>query len=173
MLELTSPLFDLSHKVRLLLGAQSVLGTSFCREIGRSIEPLLATATSWIPQHLLVPQETSYRREVLLEDPLGMFSIAALTWAPGQATRIHDHFTWGVVGIAQGTLRSETYERDTRGELHKRGHDEILHIGAATYTHPQHPDLPDIHRLSSASSEISVSIHIYGCRLSEINRTIY
>src|SRR4029450_652636 len=39
----------------------------------------------------------------LYVEPDGSFSIVALVWRPGQITRIHDHVTWCVLGVIQGT----------------------------------------------------------------------
>jgi len=172
MVETSSHLSDLSRKVRFLLNIRDVLGTSFCGEVGCALSRSLES-TDWIPAELMEPQLSSYRRSILYEDPTGFFAIAALTWAPGQATPIHDHQTWGAVGIVAGALRSETYVRQVDGELVKRGPDEVLVPGAVVLVQPVHPTLPDIHRLSSVTDEVSLSIHVYGCRLSEINRNLY
>src|ERR1700722_7303788 len=39
---------------------------------------------------------------LLHAEPDGAFSILGLVWRPGQATRIHDHITWCVVGVLSG-----------------------------------------------------------------------
>src|SRR5262245_57902858 len=43
-----------------------------------------------------------YRSHTLHVEPDGSFSIIALVWRPGQATRIHDHVTWCAFGVIQG-----------------------------------------------------------------------
>ena len=50
------------------------------------------------------PESTSYTRRRLLEADNGSWSIYAICWLPGQYTPIHDHGTWGVVGVLEGTL---------------------------------------------------------------------
>ena len=40
---------------------------------------------------------------LLHTEPDGAFSILGLVWRPGQTTRIHDHITWCVLGVIQGT----------------------------------------------------------------------
>jgi predicted metal-dependent enzyme (double-stranded beta helix superfamily) len=42
--------------------------------------------------------------------PAGRYSIVALVWRPGQATPIHDHRCWCVVGVWRGLERETTYE---------------------------------------------------------------
>jgi 3-mercaptopropionate dioxygenase len=40
---------------------------------------------------------------LLHSEPGGSFSIVALVWRPRQMTPIHDHVTWCVYGVIQGT----------------------------------------------------------------------
>ena len=40
-----------------------------------------------------------YSSHLLHAESDGSFSVVALVWRPGQATPIHDHVTWYVVGI--------------------------------------------------------------------------
>ena len=47
----------------------------------------------------------------------GRLSLFALVWNPGQWTPIHDHGTWGVVGIVRGVLEERAFIRTD-------GHDE-------------------------------------------------
>src|SRR5262245_38198580 len=44
-----------------------------------------------------------YVGHTLHAEPDGSFSIVALVWRPGQTTRIHDHVTWCVLGVIQGS----------------------------------------------------------------------
>ena len=53
-----------------------------------------------------------YRSHVLHAEPDGAFSIVALVWRPGQVTRIHDHVTWCVFGVIQGTEHEELFALD-------------------------------------------------------------
>jgi predicted metal-dependent enzyme (double-stranded beta helix superfamily) len=43
-------------------------------------------------------------------EPGGSFSIVALVWLPGQATRIHDHITWCVFAVIQGIEHEEVFD---------------------------------------------------------------
>src|SRR5262245_26208284 len=43
-----------------------------------------------------------YRQHVLHVADDGAFSLVALVWLPGQATPIHDHLSWCVVGVHEG-----------------------------------------------------------------------
>jgi molybdenum cofactor biosynthesis enzyme MoaA len=45
--------------------------------------------------------------------PDGSLSLYALVWLPGQWTPVHDHGSWGVVGVAEGVLEERSYVRLT------------------------------------------------------------
>ena len=57
-------------------------------------------------RHLQWPEEGDehYKRQRILECSEGHWSVYAICWYPGQYTPIHDHGTWGVVGVMQGCL---------------------------------------------------------------------
>src|SRR5258708_2487317 len=50
-----------------------------------------------------------YRCHVLHTESDGSFSVVALVWRPGQATSIHDHVTWCVGGVLQGSEHEDRY----------------------------------------------------------------
>ena len=43
-----------------------------------------------------------YARNPVYSCPEGTLSIFAMVWLPGQWTLVHDHGTWGVVGVVEG-----------------------------------------------------------------------
>ncbi len=77
-----------------------------CRQIGESLRPLLAEK-GWIAPELLAQRRDGYRRELLYEAEDGAFCIGCFVWGAGQATPIHDHRSWSVIGVYSGTLQSE------------------------------------------------------------------
>jgi len=99
----------------------------------------------------------SYRRHSLYVDPDGRFSIQALVWQPGQSTPAHDHTCWSVVGVYEGELRETSYRR-LDGRLLPTGVTHY-HKGDVTYL-----DLlgSDLHRLDNPTSNLAISVHIYG-----------
>ncbi|MDX3078412.1 hypothetical protein PV364_39730, partial [Streptomyces sp. MI02-7b] len=60
------------------------------------------------PEHM-EPDSAQYRQHVLHVDPQGRFSLVALVWLPCQATPVHDHTTWCVVGTYLGTEEETSY----------------------------------------------------------------
>src|SRR4051794_23007557 len=72
-------------------------------------------------RELLTPEQCEpdphhYRQCILYVDPNGDFSMVALVWLPGQATPIHDHVSWCVVGVYEGQELETRYEWSGEGE---------------------------------------------------------
>jgi predicted metal-dependent enzyme (double-stranded beta helix superfamily) len=108
------------------------------------------------------PAAARYRQHLVHVHPLGSYSVVSLVWKPGQATPIHDHRCWCVVGVLQGR------ERETRYHLYRhQGGDFLLREGESVYSPGQVcrlvPPDEDIHRVANAGAEgLSISIHVYG-----------
>ncbi|QNE21648.1 cysteine dioxygenase [Kribbella qitaiheensis] len=100
-----------------------------------------------------------YCSHTLYADPDGSFSIIALVWRPGQLTRIHDHVTWCVFGVIQGTEHEELYDED----LNLVGRSDN-HVGDVSGFAPP----GDIHRVHNTGDTTAISIHIYGTDVTRI-----
>jgi len=103
----------------------------------------------------------SYRRHLLIADPLGRYAVAALVWQAGQASPVHGHHTWCAYTVIEGTL-SETlfaWDPDTNRAIqtrcHERAQGAVSFVGAGRGA---------IHQLGNASAtgRTAVSLHIYG-----------
>ena len=57
----------------------------------------------------LAGDPAGYQTHRLHAEPDGSFSIAAMVWRPGQVTPIHDHVSWCVTGVLQGTEYEEIF----------------------------------------------------------------
>ncbi|MEQ8666694.1 MAG: cysteine dioxygenase family protein [Rhodospirillales bacterium] len=104
------------------------------------------------------------------DDAISLFS---LVWRPGQWTPVHDHGTWGVVGIAEGLLEERAYQRTDEagnavaGLSLARGGSVLLPPGAVTSFVPN-PD--HIHKTGVADDqEPCLSLHLYGRVLSDFH----
>ena len=101
------------------------------------------------------------RRELHVSPELG-YSVVAMTWGPGQGTRIHDHDgAWCVEGVWHGRLAITQYEprerRDGRWRFIRMG-DIEAGPGSAGSLIPPH----EYHAIRNASArDVAVSIHIY------------
>ena len=81
---------------------------------------------------------------------------------PGSMTKVHNHLTYGWVGLVQGAQVERKYMRRDDGRLD--GHAELelvseapIHLGEITPL--RHPD-EDIHQVITASGVPSVSLHV-------------
>jgi predicted metal-dependent enzyme (double-stranded beta helix superfamily) len=100
-----------------------------------------------------------YRSHTLHVEPDGSFSIIALVWQPGQKTRIHDHTTWCVFGVAQGVEHEELFD----AELNLVGESDNNVGDVSGFAPPG-----DIHRVHNIGAETAISIHVYGTDVTRI-----
>ena len=131
-----------------------------------------ALADEWLlePRHC-EPAEDRYRQHLVHVHPAGRYSVVALVWKPGQATPIHDHRCWCVVGVWRGLERETTY--DLRGDigshhLTPRG-SVVAAPGDVSVLVP--PD-EDIHRVENAGGSLAISVHVYGDDISVLGSSI-
>lgn len=119
----------------------------------------------------LPPDPAGYRQHILHVEPDESFSIAALVWLPGQATPIHDHVSWCVVGVCKGN------EYETRYELHDDGSGEPfltpggLRVNRAGSVEALIPP-GDIHKVANDGDGVAISLHIYGANLDALGCSI-
>ncbi|MGA4635357.1 cysteine dioxygenase [Pseudomonas solani] len=109
---------------------------------------------------------THYARNLIHRSANDDLSLYALVWMPGQWTPVHDHGSWGVVGIVEGVLEERSYicvnserNRDEGIEL-ARGGVILLPSGAVTSFVPD----PDHIHITGVPAERprAVSLHLYG-----------
>jgi predicted metal-dependent enzyme (double-stranded beta helix superfamily) len=131
----------------------------------------LVAADDWLPAQFAQPDPASYRQYLLHCDPLERFAVVSFVWGPGQATPVHDHTVWGMVGVLRGAERCEEFAVPAQpGPMTGTGAHE-LPAGAIDLVSP---GIGDIHRVSNALLDsVSVSIHIYGANIGAIARHVY
>jgi predicted metal-dependent enzyme (double-stranded beta helix superfamily) len=140
---------------------------------GMLLRPALADPALLEPRHC-EPAEDRYRQHVVHVHPTGRYSIVALVWMPGQATPIHDHRCWCVVGVWRGSERETTY--DLHGDA---GSQSLVARGSAVAEQGDVsvlvPPVEDIHRVENGGTSLAISVHLYGADISvlgsSINRT--
>ena len=100
-------------------------------------------------------------------------SLFALVWQPGQWTPIHDHGTWGVVGIVEGVLQERNYirtdgyhGRDDGIEL-RRGGITLLGPGSVS-TFVPNPDHIHVTGVPAEAGAV-LSLHLYGREMNNFN----
>jgi predicted metal-dependent enzyme (double-stranded beta helix superfamily) len=128
------------------------------------------TAPDLLSPDQIAPDASGYRQHILHVEPDGSFSIVALVWLPGQATPIHDHVSWCVVGVHRGEEHETAYElRDRERDPHlvvTREH--VNGNGSIASLVPP----GDIHQVRNGGSETAVSLHIYGADIRELGCSI-
>jgi predicted metal-dependent enzyme (double-stranded beta helix superfamily) len=124
------------------------------------------------PQHYR-SDAAGYTRNLIHEAPDDSLSLYAIVWLPGQWTPVHDHGSWGVVGVVEGVLEERNYVRlspergaDEGIEL-ARGGAILLSQGAVTSFVPN----PDHIHVTGVPAERprAVSLHLYGRMMSSFN----
>lgn len=99
------------------------------------------------------------------------YVITAAVWDVGQATPLHDHGTWGVIGVIQGVEREVKYARpSSENEPLTVIKDRYIREGEVGTCCSSEQD---IHQVECASSVPCVGIHVYGRNIGEIERHMY
>jgi predicted metal-dependent enzyme (double-stranded beta helix superfamily) len=143
-------------------------------KVADRMKPILNTP-DLIPTEFTIPLEKGNALYRVYVADNGSFSIAAAVWGVGQITGIHDHGSWGVIGIYQGAEGEERFLRqpdvplDEEASLSALGQ-RTLEKGEVVVCCTSDKDL---HRVSCASAEPSVGIHVYGADIGVIERHFY
>jgi predicted metal-dependent enzyme (double-stranded beta helix superfamily) len=134
---------------------------------------LIAQAGTFLePQHYR-SDPLSYARNLVFDAAEDNLSLYSIVWLPGQWTPVHDHGSWGVVGVMEGVLEERSYVRlspdrgaDTEIDL-ARGGTVLLPHGAVTSFVPN----PDHIHVTGVPLERprAVSLHLYGRMMSDFN----
>jgi len=116
---------------------------------------------------------SGYSRNLIFDAPDTSLSLYSIVWLPGQWTPVHDHGSWGVVGVVEGVLEERSYVRlsPDRGADEQidlvRGGTILLGRGAVTSFVPN----PDHIHITGVPEERAraVSLHLYGRTMSDFN----
>lgn len=136
-------------------------------------KPLLAELISddgWLPAACTVAHPQFYQQYLLHCDPLERFSLVSFVWGPGQKTPVHDHQTWGLIGMLRG---AET------GQRFRVENDRMVPDGpqtrlAARDIEAVSPTIGDVHQVANAHDDrTSISIHLYGGNIGAVARHVF
>jgi predicted metal-dependent enzyme (double-stranded beta helix superfamily) len=132
---------------------------------GRLLAGLVAH-DDWLPDAYAQPDPARYQQYLLHCDSRQRFSVVSFVWGPGQATPVHDHTVWGLIGVLRGAEISQSHARG--GPV---GEPERLEAGAISAVSPT---IGDIHRVHNAFADrTSISIHVYGADIGSVERSTY
>ncbi|MFB9126829.1 cysteine dioxygenase [Paraburkholderia dipogonis] len=137
---------------------------------GAALRELIAH-DDWLPDAFAQADPERYQQYLLYADARQRFSIVSFVWGPGQATPVHDHTVWGLIGVLRGAEIALGYRVAEDGTLQKNGAVRRLDAGAVDAVSPR---IGDIHRVSNAFSDrTSISIHVYGANIGAVKRSVY
>ncbi|HTD05768.1 cysteine dioxygenase [Undibacterium sp.] len=140
-------------------------------EQGGALLRELLVADDWLPDAYARPDPEHYQQFLLHADPGGRFSVVSFVWGPGQATPIHNHTVWGLIGMLRGAELSQKYASAAGGALQRNGDAVRLEPGEVEAVSP---GIGDIHQVSNAYADrVSVSIHVYGANIGEVQRAVF
>ncbi|MYF71040.1 MAG: cysteine dioxygenase [Proteobacteria bacterium] len=148
-------------------------------EIVRTLVPqmreLLQVAPDFLEPRHRQGSPDGYSRNLVFAGDDDALSLFTLVWAPGQRTPIHDHGTWGVVGVVEGMLEEQSFVRiDSDAAAHPDEGIELTPGGfvllppGAVVTFLPDPD--HIHETGvPANRGPTLSLHLYGRFLNAFN----
>lgn len=170
---MSEPMDRFVGEVREIVRAGGTEEEVTARVAGR-LEKVLGDPGLLTAEQLLVKKEGFTLNRIHIE-PGDSFSIGAGIWDVGQTTPIHDHGTWGVIGIYRGVENEESFHRE--GPRVMEGRASIRPAGSRL---AKAGDVfvccttdRDAHRVSCASAEPVVGVHVYGGDLAKIPRLQY
>jgi predicted metal-dependent enzyme (double-stranded beta helix superfamily) len=138
-------------------------------EGGRLLAGLIAH-DDWLPDAYARPDPARYQQYLLHCDSRERFSVVSFVWGPGQATPVHDHTVWGLVGVLRGAELSQRFERRADafaaiGPVHRLERGEVEAVS---------PTVGDVHQVTNAFDDrASISIHVYGANIGAVERATY
>ncbi len=140
-------------------------------ENGRRLVADLIVHQDWLPQEFAKPDPEWYQQYLLYLDPWERFSVVSVVWAEGQSTPIYDLTIWGIIGVMDGALSLQAFDRDPDGYQLMSREPQQLVPGDIYLASPR---IGHIHQISNAASgHGSVSLHIYGANIATVKRYIY
>jgi predicted metal-dependent enzyme (double-stranded beta helix superfamily) len=157
----TTKLADLVTAVRGAVGEQAGWEAT-AQLVAAALRRHLPSPDVLTPEQRLGAPER-HQTHTLHVEPDGSFSILALVWRPGQATRIHDHLTWCVFGVVQGIEYEEVFDVEGR-----RIGETAAPVGEVNGFAPP----GDIHRVRNIGDETAISIHIYGTDVDRVGSSV-
>lgn len=131
---------------------------------------VLVAQDDWLDDRFTQPHPQYYQQFLLHADPAGRFSVVSFVWGPGQKTPIHDHGTWGVIGMLRGAEIGQHYRQHAHACL-PDGPEERLAPGDTAVVSPT---VGDLHVVRNAFDDrVSISIHAYGADIGKQQRHVY
>jgi 3-mercaptopropionate dioxygenase len=158
----------LADMTSLVGGAQQAQDEAAIVDVGGRLLGDLIAHDDWLPESCATANPGAYQQHLLYCDPQERFSVVSFVWGPGAFTPVHDHLTWGLIGMLRGAETEERYERNPATGCLEPVAEAILRPGEIGIVSP---NLGDIHRVRNALADrASISIHVYGANIGAVRR---
>jgi 3-mercaptopropionate dioxygenase len=153
---------------------QKIVSTTRDRaETLTTLEPYfsqLLKQEGWLPERFAQPNSdsvmgSSIGQWLLYRAKDRSLTIFSLVIPPGSTTPIHDHLSWGLVGLYKGGQEETVYRRVDSGELEGHAQLEMIDVYQVKKGRVYHilPPDQDIHSVKATTVFTpSVSIHVMG-----------
>lgn len=133
--------------------------------------PMVLAEPGCLPSAYRAADPDRYRQHIVYVHPEGRYSVVSLVWLPGQATPVHDHRCWCVVGVLEGV------EHETRYTLCHADGKEWLRTGdscqnPAGSVSTLVPPAENIHQVANCADTLTISIHVYGADIGIVGNSI-
>lgn len=136
------------------------------------LEKLVASSES-VPEEAFKPRKDRFAMNLLHMPSDEAYSIIAGVWHPGQTTPIHDHLTWALIGVYGGEERETLYRRLDDGSNPKVARLEKVNERMNRKGHVTILGNNGIHRVDNVSLKTTMSIHVYGRDIGNLERHSY
>lgn len=142
---------------------------------GREMVGSLVSSPGWLNDTLahLVLDEVLLQNQyhsgdpndiVLYRSPIQSFSVRAFIWEPDRRYPIHDHGSWGILGVHLNQITETKYRRLDDGN--RSGYakveqycETVIEPGNVTHVLPFNDGL---HKMEAVGGKAAMSIHVYG-----------
>jgi predicted metal-dependent enzyme (double-stranded beta helix superfamily) len=142
----------------------------FLNQVSKLLTALIRE-DDWLPASHAVPHPQYYQQYCLYRDPKNRFSVVSFVWGPGQATPVHDHTIWGVIGMLRGQEHSQRYVISSDGIPSPEGPLEVLSPGDTSIVSVHHGDIHQV--MNAHRDQVSISIHVYGGDIGSTRRHVF
>ena len=140
----------------------------------RPLAHRLAVSKSWLRQeHYRADPEQGFGVHVLHEEADHSLAVFAASWLPSRGAPPHDHGTWAVVVGVDGPEKNVFWERqDNRS---RPGYAELRKTGEKMFGPGDVLAMPSgvIHSVLNESTQVSLSLHVYGKHVNHTERSKY
>jgi predicted metal-dependent enzyme (double-stranded beta helix superfamily) len=138
------------------------------------LEALIGEAVrskAWFPTKFSVPSgHKLFSQYLLSQSRHDLWHLIICVWMPGMVTPIHDHGSWGVIGVMEGRETTATYKRgDSTCRSLVPTTEFVCNEGDTTSFLPG----DDIHQVQNEGPTKAVSLHLYGVDLGRVGRHEY